>query len=130
MVTCKDCGKVMKAVSMHGHYFDCKKKVEGQFQCWKCTERFFSEFELNLHKRTHTGRKNPFNCDHCPIKCRGPANLKDHIIKEHKDLVHIYLQEPAPGSSEGPVKLEESPVKLEESPVKLEEGPVKLHPSS
>ena len=123
MVTCKDCGKCFKAASMNGHYFDCKKKKdEGQFECWKCYERFFSQFELTLHKRIHTGRKQPFKCDHCHMVYGGPAKLMDHIFKQHKNLVQS-LQESSHGSSKGPShQLEEEELVGESGEVKLEEG--------
>ena len=87
----------------YSHYFVCKKKVVGQFECWKCYERFFSQFELTLHKRVHTGRKKPFKCDHCHMVYGGPSKLMDHIYKQHKNLVQS-LQQSAHESSQGTSK--------------------------
>ena len=87
---CKYCGKdFSEKYNVDQHIVNsCKAIPVGDFECVKCYARFFTEYELTLHKNTHLGLK-PYKCDHCDKRFGNPVTLKNHTYAQHKDLVDL-----------------------------------------
>jgi len=48
-----------------------------------CAKKFQTRFRLDLHLRTHDGRR-PFKCPGCEYTCSRKDNLGTHVKKQHK----------------------------------------------
>ncbi|XP_055386174.1 zinc finger protein 91-like [Condylostylus longicornis] len=64
--------------------FVFEKKKGGEFACDQCDRRYTFNYQLQRHKRLHTGER-PYECTICEEKFRHYDTLKEHYVFRHSE---------------------------------------------
>ena len=84
LFTCPDCSLALKtktALEQHKKRVHDPNRVQN-FECTECHKRFFTEWDMKGHTRTHTGEK-LFPCGHCEKRYGSSQALQYHINSTH-----------------------------------------------
>lgn len=90
--TCDICGMLFKADgSLKRHMKRHLGEEEKRYQCEFCETKWLSPYDLNAHRRTHTGEK-PFLCHDCGVSFAKVSNLNAHQ-RRHQNIRNYKCEE-------------------------------------
>jgi len=84
---CLLCEKTFSIARRCRYHLKFKHKIGAKFSCDQCSKMFYYEYDLELHRRFHSAKRN-FVCDLC-----GKGFLMENVLQNHKHNMHSTKEE-------------------------------------